>query len=133
LDFARYAELNNIMPTMYENYSISFETLVEVGKMQGLDLRRKEDGGDIEVGDILLVRTGFMKHCRSISEEERAVHHLAEPKFGPEDGQRYIGVGQSEEMLDFLHNSYFSAVAADNPAFEAWPSHESKTSLYLVT
>jgi hypothetical protein len=27
-------------------------------------------------------------------------------------------------MLDWLHDSYFSAVAGDAPAFEAWPTHE---------
>lgn len=114
---------------MYDNHKISFDILVEVAKLQGLDLRRKIAGGDIEVGDILLVRTGFMKHARSVSAEERAKYHLRKTLFGPEDGQRYIGLEQSDEMLDFLHDSYFSAVAADNPAFEAWPSHEGDTLL----
>lgn len=29
---------------------------------------------------------------------------------------------QSEEMLDWLHDCWFAAVAGDAPTFEAWPS-----------
>ena len=29
---------------------------------------------------------------------------------------------QSEEVLDWLHDCYFAAVAGDAPSFEAWPS-----------
>ncbi|KIW95019.1 uncharacterized protein Z519_04999 [Cladophialophora bantiana CBS 173.52] len=48
--------------------------------------------------------------------------HLRRHEFSPDDGQRYIGLQQSKEMLDFLHNSYFAAVAGDQPGFEAIPS-----------
>ena len=34
----------------------------------------------------------------------------------------FFGVEQSAEMADFLHDNYFSAVAGDTPAFEAWPT-----------
>lgn len=43
--------------------------------------------------------------------------------IGPDDGQRWAGVGQEEKVLDWLHDSYFAAVAGDAPAFEAWPTH----------
>lgn len=33
----------------------------------------------------------------------------------------FVGVDQTEEMVDFLHDEYFSAVAGDQPGFEAWP------------
>ena len=35
---------------------------------------------------------------------------------------RFVGVEVSEEMVDFLHDNYFAAVAGDAPAFEAWPT-----------
>ena len=34
---------------------------------------------------------------------------------------KFVGVEQSDEMVDFLHDNYFAAVAGDAPAFEAWP------------
>ncbi|KAI1761507.1 hypothetical protein GGR53DRAFT_505391 [Hypoxylon sp. FL1150] len=122
LDYGRYAEANNIKPLFYDNYKISYFDLVNVAKMQGIDLKPEGQGGDICIGDILLIRSGFLKNANSLTDEQRAAHHLQPHRFGPHDGQRYIGVEQSEEMLDFLHDSYFSAVAGDHPAFEAWPS-----------
>ncbi|KAL7620894.1 hypothetical protein AAE478_008204 [Parahypoxylon ruwenzoriense] len=124
LDYARYAEANNIKPEYYDNYSISYGDLVEVAKGQGIDLRSAAQGGDVQIGDILIIRSGFLKNAKSLTDEQRAARHLRPHQFGPNDGQRYIGVEQSEEILDFLHDSYFSAVAADHPTFEAWPSHK---------
>ncbi|KAI1779214.1 hypothetical protein F4818DRAFT_403661 [Hypoxylon cercidicola] len=122
LDYGRYAEANNIKPVFYDNYKISYADLVGVARMQGIDLKPEAQGGDVRIGDILLIRSGFLKNANSLTDEQRAAHHLQPHQFGPHDGQRYMGVEQSEEMLDFLHDSYFSAVAGDHPAFEAWPS-----------
>ncbi|KAI2611870.1 hypothetical protein GGR54DRAFT_632834 [Hypoxylon sp. NC1633] len=124
LDFDRYAEANNIKPVYYDNYKISYAELVNVAQMQGIDLKPAAQGGDVQIGDILLIRSGFMKNARSLTDEQRAKYHLRPLHFGPDDGQRYIGVEQSDEMLDFLHDSYFSGVAGDQPAFESWPSHK---------
>lgn len=124
LDYARYAEANNTKPVFYDNFSITHSDLVKVAQAQGIDLRPAAQGGDVQIGDILLVRSGFLKNANSLTYEQKAAHHLQLHKFGLDDGQRYIGVEQSEEMLDFLHDSYFSAVAGDQPAFEAWPSRK---------
>lgn len=37
----------------------------------------------------------------------------------------FVGVEQTEEMVDFLHDNYFAAVVGDTPAFEAWPTNQS--------
>lgn len=126
LDYGRYAEANNIKPIFYDNYEITYKDLVTVAKTQGIDLRPAAQGGDVQIGDILVVRSGFLKNANSLTDEERAPYQSKPHQFGPHDGQRYIGVEQSEEMLDFLHDSYFSAVAGDHPAFESWPSHKGR-------
>jgi hypothetical protein len=97
-----------------------------VAKAQGIDLRPEREGGDINVGGILIIRTGFLKHSRGLSKAEKEAVHLR--PLQAEDGniQRYIGLEQSEEICDFLHDSYFSAVAGDQPAFEAWPTTQGK-------
>ncbi|KAI1645757.1 uncharacterized protein F4817DRAFT_342170 [Daldinia loculata] len=124
LDYGRWAEARNIKPVYYDNFKITHSDLVNVAESQGIDLRPAAQGGDIQIGDILVVRSGFLKNANSLTYEERAPHHLGKNKFGPHDEQRYIGVDQSEEILDLLHDSYFSAVAGDHPAFEAWPSEK---------
>jgi hypothetical protein len=35
---------------------------------------------------------------------------------------RWAGVSSEDEMIDWLHDSYFAAIAGDAPSFEAWPS-----------
>ncbi|KIW25875.1 uncharacterized protein PV07_09011 [Cladophialophora immunda] len=122
LDFGRYAQANGLQVKYFDNYKISHQTLVEVAASQGINLKPESVGGDIRVGDILLVRTGFLEHESSLSDEEKAKMHLRRHEFTPDDGQRYIGLEQSEEMLDFLHDSYFAAVVGDQPGFEAMPS-----------
>ncbi|KAI1468395.1 uncharacterized protein F4812DRAFT_426568 [Daldinia caldariorum] len=124
LDYGRWAEANNIQPVYYDNFKITHSDLVNVARSQGIDLRPVAQGGDIQIGDILVVRSGFIKNANSLTYEKRASQHLRKNIFGPDDGQRYIGVEQSEEILDLLHDSYISAVASDHPAFEAWPSEK---------
>jgi hypothetical protein len=39
---------------------------------------------------------------------------------------KFAGVAQEQAILDWLHDCYFAAVAGDAPAFECWPTAESK-------
>ncbi|KAF8246277.1 hypothetical protein K440DRAFT_685493 [Wilcoxina mikolae CBS 423.85] len=121
LDFASYAERKKIKPDVFAATNITFSQLKAVAKDQGLDLRTKDKGGDIRIGDILLLRTGFTKAYKALTIAERQA--LADRHFsdGPDTEHRFIGVAQTEEMADWIHNSYFSAVAGDTPAFESWP------------
>ena len=69
-----------------------------------------------EYGDILIIRSGFISDYHQLSEQQRidmSKKSTAELAFA--------GVDQSWEMVDFLHDNYFAAVAGDAPAFEAWP------------
>lgn len=72
-----------------------------MGKSQGIDIRPQNQGGDIKTGDVLLVRSGFIKYYRSINEEQRVKGHSGKHTYGPDDGQRYAGVEQSDEILDW--------------------------------
>jgi hypothetical protein len=103
----------------------SWEELYQCGKDQGIDIRPAAQGGDIKIGDMLFVRSGWKEAYDNKSDDDRtkaALRHGA-GKDG-EDGQRYAGVSQEQNVLDWLHDCYFSSVAGDAPAFEAWPTHE---------
>ena len=127
LDYRGYAHKKGINYDPYDYYPISWEELFQCGKDQGVDIRPAAQGGDIKPGDMLFIRSGWKEAYDSKSDEDRsraALRH-GTSKDG-EDGQRYAGVSQEEKILDWLHDCYFSSVAGDAPAFEAWPTHESR-------
>ncbi|KAF2672288.1 hypothetical protein BT63DRAFT_422776 [Microthyrium microscopicum] len=116
LDYWGYTIAHNKSYDAYAQHAISHADLVACGKWQGLDIRPASQGGDIQIGDMLFVRSGFNAAYASKTEEERT-------KLAKREGEAltYAGVEQSEEMLDWLHDAYFAAVAGDAPSFEVWP------------
>lgn len=108
----------------YDYYTISFAELQACGKAQGIDIRPASQGGDIQIGDILFIRSGFVSTYYSSSPDVRAAAALRPHTIGKDDGQRWAGVKQEQAMIDWLHDCYFAGVAGDAPSFEAWPSHE---------
>ena len=78
----------------------------------------------MKIGDILFIRSGFTAAYNSKSSEERKKAAERPHQLGPDDEQRWGGVEQSDEMIDWLHDCYFAAVAGDAPSFEAWPSNK---------
>ncbi|KAI5778908.1 hypothetical protein EDC01DRAFT_775782 [Geopyxis carbonaria] len=129
IDFASYAEKKGIVMDPFTNENITLAHLKAVAKSQGLDLRRESEGGDVRIGDIFLVRTGYGKAYMALTPAEKK--EMADSFVGA------IGVQKSPETMEFLHDSYFSAVVGDNPAFETWPPvgealHEHILSLWGV-
>ena len=97
---------------------------MEAGKEQGLDLRPAAQGGDVKPGDMLFVRGGWGEEFLKLSAEERAKVGGREHILGPEDPTRYAGLEQSDEMLDWLHDCYWTAAAGDSVTFECWPTEK---------
>ncbi|KAJ0301709.1 hypothetical protein COL516b_007685 [Colletotrichum fioriniae] len=117
LDFCSYAHAKGLNFDPYDTCSISYQDLLECGREQGIDIRPRAQGGEIDIGDILFIRSGWVEAYYSKSPTERA--HLGlrghnDIKFG--------GLAQEESILDWLHDCYFAAVAGDSPTFEAWPT-----------
>ena len=125
LDYRSYAKANGVEYDPYTSHAISFDELQKCGKAQGIDIRPEAQGGDIKVGDILMVRSGFVEAYYERSPEERTRLALRGHTPGNEDGQKYAGLKQEEAILDWLHDSYFAGVVGDAPAFERWPTPES--------
>jgi hypothetical protein len=125
LDYYSYAQKKGIAYDPYDYYPISYEELYQCGKDQGIDIRPAAQGGDIKIGDMLFVRSGWIVSYYSKTPEERSRLALRNHVIGPEDQQRYVGLSQEERILDWLHDCYFATVAGDMPSFEAWPTHES--------
>ncbi|OJJ63665.1 hypothetical protein ASPSYDRAFT_38279 [Aspergillus sydowii CBS 593.65] len=116
LDYKSYAESHNKDYDPYSSHAISHAELTACAVWQGLDIRPESAGGSIRPGDILLVRSGFVQRYHSLSPEERTAAALRS-----HGDIAFAGLKQEEEVLDWLHDCYFAAVAGDSPTFECWP------------
>jgi Putative cyclase len=67
----------------------------------------------IQKGDILLVRSGFMNAYMKADAEGRFEITGTNPAH-------FAGIEQSKNMLKWIWESGFSAVAGDCPSFESW-------------
>jgi len=120
LDYRSYADHLNIKYDSATSHAISYEDLAACGRFQGLDIRPASQGGDIRIGDILLIRSGFVEDYHKRTPEENKA--LGERPHG--DEQKWAGVKQEDAVLNWLHDCYFAAVGGDAPAFERWPTPE---------
>jgi kynurenine formamidase len=119
LDYWHYANQTGQPYDPYTSHSITYSSLLACGQSQGIDIRPVSAGGSIRPGDILFIRSGFNAAYRTKSLEERRT-------LAGREGRKlcYTGLAQSDEMLDWLHDSYISAVAGDAPSLEVWPTKE---------
>ncbi|KAI1081668.1 hypothetical protein F5B20DRAFT_569615 [Whalleya microplaca] len=113
LDYHSWAKKQGRVYDPATTHSITIEDLHAIAKAQNITFR---------IGDILLIRSGYIPRYYELQRDDPAkledlAHH---PSFA--------GVEQSDQMKTFLHDTYFSAVGGDAPAFEAWPP---KTEWYL--
>lgn len=106
IDYWSYAIKHNKKYNPFDSHKIPLSELLACAKEQGLEFK---------YGDILITRTGFIA-------EYMAMDRAGREKLvaGQWTDHKYVGVEQSEEMLDWLHDSYFAAVAGDQPSFETW-------------
>lgn len=76
----------------------------------------QSQGSSVEVGDVLLIRTGWLTWYRgldAVSRDSAAKGEIQE--------QRSCGLSPSPRMTEFLWDLHISALAMDNPAVEVWP------------
>ena len=124
LDYRSYAEKKGVALDAYQSDRISYAELEACGREQGIDIRPQAQGGDIQIGDMLFIRSGFIKTYHSKSVDERTQLARRYHELGPNTQQLFAGVKQEEAMLDWLHDCYFATVAGDSPTFEAWPTNQ---------
>ncbi|KAJ5261029.1 hypothetical protein N7478_011624 [Penicillium angulare] len=105
LDYATWAEAKGVAVNCFTTQSIPLSTLQEVATSQNVSFRP---------GDILFIRTGWTRAYEQLSAAE--CQQLADFKAPP-----VIGVESSKEMLRWIWDEGFSAVAGDMPSFEAYP------------
>ncbi|KAK3112835.1 hypothetical protein LTR53_010466 [Teratosphaeriaceae sp. CCFEE 6253] len=90
----------------------------ETGSISAADLKAVAEyqGTEIRFGDIMLIRSGYMRAYNRLSREEIETMRAKQPLT-------FTGVEQSDEMMEFLWSN-FSAAGGDHPSFEAWPTQK---------
>ncbi|KAF3770990.1 hypothetical protein M406DRAFT_245045 [Cryphonectria parasitica EP155] len=76
----------------------------------------RDQGTEVRFGDILFIRTGWHAQLATLSPQTLRAHQDVLP-------HHFGGVEQSEEVVRWIWEN-FSAVAGDQPSFEAWPSQK---------
>jgi kynurenine formamidase len=89
----------------------------QIIRREALEACMKAQKTEPQPGDILLVRTGWLRwYLQEATDEQKqtmagdAMTQLKAPGLGPAD-----------EIAEFLWNLHLAAVAGDNPSFEKWP------------
>ncbi|KAJ9610450.1 hypothetical protein H2200_005227 [Cladophialophora chaetospira] len=113
LDFLSWAEEQGISYSPVERYAISAQDLEAVAARQGTEFRQ---------GDILLIRSGFIKWYNEANDEDR--------RKGTVEGSTWAGVEGTERSVEWFWNRHFSAVGGDANVFEAWPAKDEKWRLH---
>ncbi|KAL7773173.1 hypothetical protein CFE70_003137 [Pyrenophora teres f. teres 0-1] len=91
-------------PSAVSRHEIPVEEIEEALRWQGTEVRQ---------GDILMIRTGYVRWHNNANEAER--------KSGTRDNTVAIGLQASEKTVRWLYDRHFAALVGDNVAFEAWP------------
>lgn len=95
----------------FSQYKISWSELNEAARWQGTPLK------DCRPGDILVVRSGYLRQYETMEETRRAELDTLYQTTKPSN----IGLQASRELLEFLWEKRIAAVAGDSRSFEAWP------------
>ena len=141
LDYHSHAVAHSIEHDPFTPHAISYADLVATGKAQGIDIRPEAQGGHVRVGDILLIRMGWVDRYMNADDEERAMvarrgfgEHGAGAARGVGEGgakveinpdaekQTWAGIkGDDGDLRRWIHDGYFAAIGGDAPSLEVWP------------
>lgn len=111
MDIRSWARNKGIHYDAFTTYRITLEQLLQCAKEQGTEFR---------VGDILLIRSGWLEDYNRRSDEEKAA-------LASREERSFSGVENSVEMVKWHWEMGFAAVAGDTNAYEAWPPSRSSS------
>ena len=109
LDYARWADTHGIEYSTFSNHYVTLDTLKKIACEQGVVFQR---------GDVLFVRIGVTREWdgKMGAEDKLAYARCKEPQ--------HAGVEGTEDMLRWIWDSGFAAVAGDAISFEVYPRQE---------
>lgn len=106
IDYVAYAEKNNIKYTTFSTHQVKLSDIKAIAKDCNITFQK---------GDLLFVRVGVTKEWESWSDEQKEAY-ATNPK--PE----HAGVEATTDVLRFLWDEGFSAIASDAISWEVYPA-----------
>ncbi|KAH8171968.1 hypothetical protein LIA77_08736 [Sarocladium implicatum] len=110
LDYVEYAKRHGIEYGTFSDHAIPLKVLLDIAKEQNVTFQR---------GDILFVRIGVTTEWDTTMSTEDKMAYAQSPE------PQHAGVEGTEEMLRWIWNTGFSAVAGDAISFEVYPPKKS--------
>jgi hypothetical protein len=104
IDYVAYAQRKGIKYSAMSRHPIRVSVIKEIANECNIEFHH---------GDLLLVRSGWIKWYEEHNPEER--------REKVTNGSQWVGVDGTEETLEFLWNNHFCAVAGDAIGWEVWP------------
>ncbi|EXJ80708.1 hypothetical protein A1O3_06992 [Capronia epimyces CBS 606.96] len=108
VDFVRYAARKGIEYNPLGPYRITLDQIQEILQEEKVETRQ---------GDILVVRCGLSKYIRASTPEDPT-------PFTAGGNQTHVGIDPTPELIEWLWDSNFAAVAGDSLACEAVPAFD---------
>ncbi|EKJ74592.1 hypothetical protein FPSE_05342 [Fusarium pseudograminearum CS3096] len=109
IDYASWAEKRGIKYTTFSQHTIKLVEILEIAKECNITFQR---------GDILLVRIGVIK------EWEHEMDVAAKQAYAVSTSPKHAGVEGTMDMLKWVWNTGFAAVAGDAISWEVYPPLE---------
>ncbi|KAH0526980.1 hypothetical protein TsFJ059_010245 [Trichoderma semiorbis] len=110
LDYLSYAERHGIEYSTFSDHGVSLEVLLDIAKEENIQFRH---------GDILFVRIGVTKEWDTKMTPADKLAYAQSPN------PLHAGVEGTEDVLKWIWNTRFSAVASDAISFEVYPPKQS--------
>ncbi|KAH8697925.1 hypothetical protein BGW36DRAFT_296655 [Talaromyces proteolyticus] len=114
IDYHTWAGENGIQYNPLAAYPIPLNTVKLIAHENGIEFRS---------GDILFLRTGFVKGYLQLNSTDREKQSIV---------SHFPGLSQSRQTTEWLWERQFSAVAADSPAFENIPASDPEYMLHPI-
>lgn len=105
IDYASWAAKRGIEYLALSRHSIKLRDIIDIAQEEQISFER---------GDILLIRSGFTNEWNSMSLE-------AKQSYADWKTPEHAGVEATTEILEWIWNTGFSAVAGDAVSFEVFP------------
>jgi hypothetical protein len=106
IDYASWAERKGIEYSTFSQHQITLADMLEIARECDITFRK---------GDILFVRLGMTK------EWEHGMDEAAKKAYAASTSPKHAGVEGTLDMLKWLWNTGFAAVAGDAISFEVYP------------
>ncbi|OJJ06482.1 hypothetical protein ASPVEDRAFT_65179 [Aspergillus versicolor CBS 583.65] len=114
VDYASWASENGVQYDPLSTQHIPLEAVKLIAREKGIEFRQ---------GDILFLRTGFVKGYRQLSKEQREKQSKV---------SKFPGLRQSRDTVEWLWERQFAAVTSDSPAFESIPPADPEYMLHPI-